>query len=81
MVGLWTVFALFAVSFACGLPNPWNHLPSNCSVQFSLDYVVISLNALTDAVLALAFLPVLWKLNTNKNRRVTAMGLFASRLL
>jgi hypothetical protein len=81
MVGVWTIFAVFAQAFACKLPKPWLHLPSDCSAQFSLGYAVITLNMVTDAVLALAFLPILWRLNTNRRKRITVMALFASRLV
>jgi hypothetical protein len=79
VVGVWAVFSAFAQAFACGLPQPWLHLPSDCSAQFSLDYAIIFLNALTDVVLVLVFLPILWKLNTGRKRRITTMILFASR--
>jgi hypothetical protein len=81
MVAVWTVFSVFAQAFSCGLPNLWNHLPNDCSAQFSLRYAITSLNILTDAILGLGFLPVIWKLQTSFNRRVTVMALFASRLV
>jgi hypothetical protein len=81
MVAIWALFAFLAQAFACRIPRPWDHLPSDCSTQFSLDYAVIFANLATDAILAIAFLPVMWRVKSNRQRRVTIMALFASRLL
>lgn len=81
MTTVWAVFSLFALAFHCQLPEPWIFIPSRCFSRGRLLYPVIALNILTDGVLAIFILPVIWKLNMIKVARITVMALFASRIM
>ena len=81
MVIVWAIFSLFVLAFQCPLPEPWVFNPPNCFSHGNLLYPIIVLNILTDGVLAIFILPVIWKLNMAKGTRVTVMVLFGSRIV
>lgn len=76
----WTLFALFTIAFQCGLPHPWVFSRKRCTAGGNLYYPVIVLNILTDAFLALFFLPVIWRLRMDKSERWKVIVLFGSRV-
>lgn len=80
MVGAWTVFALFVMSFRCGIPSGPGLAPLHCSNSGPL-IASITLNAVTDVVLAVWLFPTLFSLSLHKDKRLTAMVLFGSRLM
>jgi hypothetical protein len=81
MVAIWGAFSFLALAFQCQLPEPWVFVPSQCKTHGRLQYPVIILNILTDGVLAMGMLPMIWKLNLSRNIKVTVMILFGIRLL
>ncbi|KAG9229524.1 hypothetical protein BJ875DRAFT_192971 [Amylocarpus encephaloides] len=81
IVIIWGTFSTFAIAFQCQLPKPWVFIPSQCSTQGYLQYVVIALNITTDVILGTAILPTIWRLNVSRNTRVTVMILFGLRLI
>ncbi|ORY19758.1 hypothetical protein BCR34DRAFT_551640 [Clohesyomyces aquaticus] len=81
LIGAWTVFSIFATAFQCPLPHPWVYVPSKCPSHGNLQYPIITLNILTDALLATWILPTLWKLLMDLERRVTVIVLFGSRFI
>lgn len=76
----WVLFSIFTISFQCGLPKPWTFNENRCVAGGKLYYVIILINIITDATIALFFLPVVWKLQMARDGRITIMSVFASRL-
>ena len=76
----WVLFSIFTISFQCGLPKPWTFNENRCVAGGKLYYVIILINIITDATIALFFLPVVWKLQMARDERITIMSVFASRL-
>lgn len=81
VVAVWTVFSIFAIAFQCPLPHPWVYVPSTCPSHGNVQYPIIIINILTDAVLATWILPTLWKLSMDKNRRRVVILLFGARVV
>lgn len=81
LVGLWSLFAILAIAFQCGLPEPWVFAPDDSPTKGALYYPIIILNILTDGLLAVWILPTVWKLFMNTGKRVTVVCLFGSRLM
>ncbi|KAF2467216.1 uncharacterized protein BDR25DRAFT_305654 [Lindgomyces ingoldianus] len=81
LIAVWTIFSIFATAFQCSLPHPWVYVPSECPSRGSLQYPIIILNIITDAILATWILPTLWKLLMDVERRITVIVLFGSRFI
>ncbi|KAF2502852.1 hypothetical protein BU16DRAFT_20645 [Lophium mytilinum] len=81
MIAVWAIFSMLAVSFQCHLPNAWVYSPSECPTHGYLAYPIIIGNALTDAFLALWFLPTIWRVLIDRNKRLAVIALFGTRLL
>jgi hypothetical protein len=82
IIGGWTIFAILSVAFQCTsqLPKSWLYEPTRC-YQGGLEYAVVALNLVTDAYLAIFFIPTVWALHMHVSKRVLVAGLFLSRLL
>ena len=80
-VSFFTVFGLFTSAFQCPLPHPWVFEPAHCSSHGPLQYLLIVLNIVTDAMLAVGFLPTIWTLNMAKATKISVMVLFGSRIM
>ena len=81
VIGIWTVFSVFAVAFQCGATRPWVYTPSRCAGQGAVWYPIIIINILTDCALAFLFAPIAWKLQMPLRQRVTVASLFSARIL
>ena len=81
MVIVWATFSLFALAFQCPLPEPWVFNPSRCCSHGRLIYPIIAINVLSDGLLAVFILPVIWKLKMARDIRKTVMVLFGSRIM
>lgn len=79
-VGAWSVFALFVMSFRCGIPIVSRSEPLHCGSSGPLITSIV-LNAITDVVLAAWMFPTLLSLSLDKEKRLTAMVLFGSRIV
>lgn len=79
-VGAWSVFALFVTSFRCGIPIVSRSEPLHCGSSGPLITSIV-LNAITDVVLAAWMFPTLLSLSLDKEKRLTAMVLFGSRIV
>ena len=81
LVGFWALFAILAIAFQCGLPEPWVFAPQHCTTKGALYYPIIILNILTDTLLTVWILPTVWKLLMDTSTRITVMCLFGSRFM
>ncbi|KAF2816974.1 uncharacterized protein BDZ99DRAFT_513240 [Mytilinidion resinicola] len=81
MIAAWAVFSILSISFQCHLPRAWVYVPSDCPTHGYLQYPIIIGNALTDAFLALWFLPTIWRVLIDKNKRIAVIALFGTRIL
>ncbi|KAF2192734.1 hypothetical protein K469DRAFT_654560 [Zopfia rhizophila CBS 207.26] len=81
LVAIWTILSIFATAFQCSLPHPWVYVPSKCPSHGNLQYPIIVLNIVTDALLATWILPTVWGLIMETGKRVTVIVLFGSRLV
>ncbi|KAL7773956.1 hypothetical protein CFE70_003924 [Pyrenophora teres f. teres 0-1] len=74
MIIAYAVFALFSVSFQCGLPK-WTTDSLECR-QAPIIIAAISFNMITDIALAFWLVPTLWKLSLDKEKVMSAGMLF-----
>ncbi|KAF2462281.1 hypothetical protein BDY21DRAFT_10984 [Lineolata rhizophorae] len=81
LVTIWFLFSLFGTAFQCGMPNPWDYLPSHCASKGRLAYPIIILNAVSDAILSLYILPTIWHLNVSLQMRLAVIASFSLRFL
>lgn len=80
-LAIWGITAIFAASFQCGLPHPYQTIGNHCFNQAVFwDYFGVT-NITTDFVLILLPVSVLWDIQINKGRKMAILGCFASRLL
>ncbi|OCK93489.1 uncharacterized protein K441DRAFT_697070 [Cenococcum geophilum 1.58] len=80
-LAIWGITAIFAASFQCGLPHPYQTNGNHCFNQAVFwDYFGVT-NIITDFVLILLPVNVLWDIQINRGRKVAILGCFASRLL
>ncbi|PWY80394.1 integral membrane protein [Aspergillus sclerotioniger CBS 115572] len=79
IVGLWTVFALFATALQCR--PPWEYLPSQCAAEGAVAYPIIVINIFTN--LALVFIPLimLWNVQMAFQKRLQIIASFCVRLV
>ncbi|CAE7027483.1 hypothetical protein P3342_005989 [Pyrenophora teres f. teres] len=77
MIIAYAVFALFSVSFQCGLPK-WTTDSLECR-QAPIIIAAISFNMITDIALAFWLVPTLWKLSLDKEKVMSAGMLFGVR--
>jgi len=77
----WFLFSFLAQAFQCGLSHPWIFNPRTCRAGGDLNYPIIIINALTDAVLALWIIQPFLNASINLRSRITVILLFATRLL
>ena len=86
----WAVYATMFITFAYLFSNFWTQLfgchpfakefnkklPGHCIDQIKSDYAYGSLNVITDAIIFILPLPMLWKLKLNKKEKVGLTLLF-----
>ncbi len=78
-IAAWTVFALFARAFECGVPH-WNPHSMKCGHGGVLITVIVT-NIITDLMLAFWIIPTVWELNIARELRIFATVLFGTRAL
>jgi hypothetical protein len=81
VVAIYTLLALGLITFQCQLPQPWILIPSQCSTHGKVYYPVTILNMLTDALLGIWMLPIIWALHMRAHSKAIIMWLFGSRLV
>ncbi|GFN14743.1 uncharacterized protein AtWU_04543 [Aspergillus tubingensis] len=79
VVGLWTVFAVFATALQCR-PH-WEYLPSQCAGQGAINYPIIIINILTDLALVVIPLIMIWSVQMTLQKRLQIIASFATRLV
>jgi len=80
--GLFAVFAMFAKAFQCrsSAPQYWASTPEACN-HGALEYTIVVFNMVTDIWLAVAALPIIWRLQTTTPKRLRVMALLGARIL
>jgi hypothetical protein len=81
LVAGWAIFSLFAIAFQCSKPELWVLEPSQCRTHGYLQYPVIVLNMLTDALLSFGVIPTIWNLQMRKVTRLYLICLFGFRIM
>jgi hypothetical protein len=78
---VYATFAMFAVAFQCSgsAPRYWLYTPRACG-NGALAYTVVILNMITDLWLAVAALPIVWRVQTTVPKRIRVMALLGARL-
>jgi hypothetical protein len=79
---LYTVFAMLAAAFQCSgsAPRYWLYAPQACA-NGTLAYMMVILNMITDLWLAVAALPIVWRVRTTVSKRLRVMALLGARIL
>jgi hypothetical protein len=78
-IAAWGIFALFTLAFQCPVPHSWVFQPAQCATHGRLFYAIISLNLLTDLILASLIIPVVWETRMALRDRVLVVILFGLR--
>ncbi|GAA84580.1 integral membrane protein [Aspergillus luchuensis IFO 4308] len=79
VVGIWTVFAVFATALQCR-PR-WEYLPSQCAGQGAINYPIIIINILTDLALVVIPLIMIWSVQMTLQKRLQIIASFTTRLV
>ncbi|KIW13772.1 hypothetical protein PV08_08963 [Exophiala spinifera] len=79
-LAVWMIASIFAVSFKCNLPSPWNIDGNKCVDLFALNVGIYSLSILGDlGIVAVPFI-MMQKVQVSRTKRFVVSGLFACRL-
>ncbi|RMD40955.1 hypothetical protein DV735_g4163, partial [Chaetothyriales sp. CBS 134920] len=81
MIGTWSVFSLFTIAFQCNIGQPWEFTRTNCAAGGKLYYLIITGTIATDCIIALYFIPVVWKLQLTRAIRLLISSFFSLRLV
>lgn len=76
----WAVAAIFAIAFECDLPHPWSY-QNQCVDQWALYLSNGIWNILTDIVLVLLPVWLMWNVQVTETKRWVVIGLFACRII
>jgi hypothetical protein len=78
----YVVFAMFAAAFQCsgGAPQYWLYTSRACG-DGALAYTIVVLNLITDLWIAVAALPIIWRVQTTLPKRLRVMFLLGARIL
>lgn len=76
------IFAMFAATFQCSgsAPRYWLYTPRACH-NGALAYTIVILDVITDVWLAVAALPIIWRVQTSLPKRLRVMALLGARML
>jgi len=80
MIGIWVLFAFLVTALQCGPVNPWIFNQDRCAAGGNLNYVIIAFNLITDAILAVFFIPQILRLQMSRTLHLGVSTLFAARL-
>jgi hypothetical protein len=78
---VYAIFAMLAAAFQCSgnAPEYWLYTPRACG-NGALAYTVVILNMITDLWLAMAALPIVWRVQTTVPKRLRVMALLGARI-
>lgn len=79
---VFVIFAMFAAAFQCSgsAPQYWLYTAQECHGG-ALAYTIVILNMITDLWLAVAALPIVWRVQTSLPKRLRVMALLGARML
>ena len=81
LIATWGVATVFAFAFQCSLPHPWNNTSGVCHNQHALYYASAAIDILTDVVLTVLPVVILWGVQIQRRKRIVVMMVFVARLL
>jgi hypothetical protein len=81
VIALWAVSSIILLAVRCGTSVPWSRDDDSCR-SYSGVYIGIDVgNIVTDLVLVVLPMIMMWDLQTNMQTKIHVIALFASRLL
>lgn len=81
IVGVWAVSGFFAVAFQCDLPGPWRMSDHACASVRGIYFYNGVMNILTDLIICILPIAMMWNVQTNMARKVQVCALFGTRIL
>lgn len=82
LIGAWAISGIFATAFQCSLPSPWRITPTNSCISIrAISIYNDTLNILTDLVIYILPITMIWNVHTNTSRKLQVCALFGSRIL
>lgn len=81
LIATWGVATVFGFAFQCSLPQPWNNTTGVCQNQQALYYAAGAIDILTDIVLIILPVAILWGVQIQRKKRAIVMLVFVARLL
>jgi hypothetical protein len=81
VVALWSISAIFAVAFQCGLPTPWDYRSSKCFSAVVFWNVIGSVDILIDVIMIIVPVWLVWTLQMSTSKKIVVIIAFAFRIL
>lgn len=81
LIAVWGLATVFGFIFQCSLPQPWNIISGTCRNQHALYYAAAAIDILTDIVLTILPLVILWTVQIQRSKRIVVMMVFVARLI
>lgn len=80
LIAIWGVATVFGFAFQCSLPRPWNITSGVCQNQSALYYTAAVIDILTDIVLTILPVVILWGVQIQRRKRAIVMLVFIARM-
>lgn len=81
IIGIWTITGFFAMAFQCDLPSPWRVSDHGCASIRGIYLYNGLMNILTDLVICILPMAMMWNVQTNTAKKVQVCALFGARVL
>lgn len=81
LVTIWTVTSVFVIAFQCQIPKTWELNGKKCISEIAFWSYFETVNIITDLMLILLPLSIVWVLQARKARKAIIFGCFAVRIL
>jgi hypothetical protein len=81
VIGTWAISGFFAVAFQCDLPSPWQASDHACTSIRGIYIYNGVMNILTDLVICVLPVAMMWNVHTNTAKKVQVCALFGARIL
>lgn len=81
IIGLWSLSGILALSFQCNLPSPWLIGEDRCVNQYALFVSLHVVNIVTDLMLVMLPVIMVFNIQTSLSRRWAVIALYLLRLM